>query len=29
MEVCRGDVVVQGRQVDDGALRPRSLLDEE
>ena len=29
MEVRRGDVIVQGRQVDDGAPRPRSLLDEE
>ena len=29
MEVRRGDVVVQGRQIDDGVPRPRSLLDEE
>ena len=29
MEVRRGDLTVQGRQVDDGTPRPRSLLDEE
>ena len=29
MEVKRGDVIVQGRQFDDGTPRPRSLLDEE
>ena len=29
MEVRRGDVTVQGRQVNDGTPRPRSLLDEE
>ena len=29
MEVRRGDVMIQGRQIDDGAPRPRSLLDEE
>ena len=29
MEVRRGEIVVQGREVNDGAPRPRSLLDEE
>ena len=29
MEARRGDVMIQGRQIDDGAPRPRSLLDEE